>query len=116
MDMEEDLSWLTQDSQNEIAQCRDPETAGFVWYVYDDEEYIDPVGNEVIIRQNLSNNDRVCLQQIQNGLIDNFDPCHPPILSLQSSAETSSQLSKQQTQRFSDPVTDDDLSAMQRKT
>ncbi len=110
---EQDLSWLTQDSYSQ--EYRKPETATFVRYVYDEDEYMDPVGNEVVICQHLPDNDRVRLQEIQNGLIDNFDTVNPPLVSLQSSADTSLQFSEQ-TQQFSDPVTDDDLSTMQRKT
>ncbi len=95
---EEDLSWLTQSAP--VDEWRRPETATFVRYVYDDDEFVEPVGNEIVIRQHLPDNDRVCLQHIQNGLIDNIDTEHPPLLSLQSSVDSSmsSQLSDQQTQ------------------
>ncbi len=113
-DDEQDLSWLTQDSYSQ--EYWKPETATFVRYVYDDDEYVDPVGNEVVIRQHLPDNYCVRFQEIQNGLIDNFDTENPPVVSLHSSVNACSQFSEQQTQRFSEPVTEDDLSTMQRKT
>ncbi len=63
----------------------------------------------------------VAHRHVQRGLIDNFNPSQPPILSLnpsisQDSMQSSFPLSKQQTQRFSDPVTLDELLNMQRKT
>ncbi len=120
-DMEEDLSWLTQqesqsgDSQN---YWRRPETVPMVQYVYDNDEYVEPNPHEVVIHQHLDENDRVRLQHVQNGLIDNFNTSNPPLLSLESSGNSTSSLdvSEQQTQRFSDPVTQDDLLNMQRKT
>ena len=108
---EEDLSWLTQSES-----LRQPETAAMVRYVYDDDEYVEPHGQEVVIRQHLEENDRVRLQHIQNGLIDNFDTRDPPVLPLDSAVDSSQDSQPdQQTQQFSDPVTQDDLLNMQRK-
>ncbi len=72
-----------------------------VRYVYDDDEYIEPNPNEVVIRQYLDENDAVQLRHVQNGLLDNFDTARPPLLSLESSgslSESSQFLADQQTQ------------------
>ncbi len=53
----EDVEWLTQQvTQLPSSQdnCwRHPETVPMVRYVYDDEEYVEDVPNQVVIRQRL---------------------------------------------------------------
>ncbi len=115
--LEGDLSWLTQ-SSGDSNPWKKPETAQFIRYVYDDDEYIDPVGNEVVIHQHLPDNNKVRLQDIQNGLIDNnFDTYNPPVVGLESHIDStcSTDCADQQTQCFGEPVSDDDLLNMQRK-
>ncbi len=123
----EEVSWLTQQvtqlPSSQDNYWRHPETVPMVRYVYDDEEYVEDVPNQVVIRQRLPDNDSVAHKHVQHGLIDNFNPSQLPLLSLDSCASQYDDQepvcvndSQQHTQRFSDLVTADELVNMQRKT
>ncbi len=120
----EDMSWLTQEVSSLPAcqdnYCRRPETVPMVRYVYDDDEYVEPNPNEVVICQRIPDNDPYVHRDIQRGLLDNFDTAHPPVVSLDSSVsqcfdDSCADNTPDHSQRFRAPVSGDELLNMQRK-